>query len=162
MIRVLVSLLPSYPSTSPPQLQLLSKYIGSFGVDSSLFGSILRTFISTSGVEWTADAICVFDGLESVSERCLAWYNDRLSAEKASELEREDAKDDKRRSPSIEPEHEEAISVPSASLVAIPEGVQIVESEAITDRKSVFIGRACRISHPSQVRRFTHSSNPQN
>lgn len=118
----------------------------------------MRTFISTSGVEWTADAICVFDGLESVSERCLAWYNDRISAEKASELEREDAKDDKRRNPSIEPEHEKA----SASLVAIPEGVQIVESEAITDRKSVFIGRACRISHPSQVRRFTHSSNPRN
>lgn len=30
-------------------------------------------------------------------------------------------------------------------------GVQIIAAEPIIDRKSVFVGRACRISHPSQV-----------
>ena len=41
-----VSLPPAYPlSRTAPQLQLLSRYIGPFGVDSELFGTITRTFI---------------------------------------------------------------------------------------------------------------------
>ena len=150
-IRILVSLLPSYPVTSPPQLQLLSKYIGPYGVDSSLFGSVLRTFISTNGVEWSPDTICVFDGLQSAVERCLVWYEDRLKSEKAGELVREDAKDhvETPSKPSIVPIQEELI--PELPTTAMPEGVQIVESEPITDRKSSFVGRACQISHPSQV-----------
>jgi hypothetical protein len=150
-IRILVSLPPSYPATSPPQLQLLSKYIGPYGVDSSLFGSVLRTFISTNGVEWSPDTICVFDGLQSVVERCLIWYEDRLSLEKAGELVREDAKDraETPSKPSIVPIQEELI--PEPPTTAMPEGIQIVESEPITDRKSSFVGRACQISHPSQV-----------
>ncbi|KAG6378996.1 hypothetical protein JVT61DRAFT_13287 [Boletus reticuloceps] len=90
-IRILVSLPPSYPAESPPQLQLLSRYIGAYGVDASLFGSILRTFISISGVEWTRDTVCVFDGLQSILERAEAWYEDKLNREKAGELIREDA-----------------------------------------------------------------------
>jgi len=35
--------------------------------------------------------------------------------------------------------------------VKLPPGVQIYEAEPITDRKSVFVGRACRIQHPSEV-----------
>lgn len=34
----------------------------------------------------------------------------------------------------------------------IPAGIQIFVAEPITDRKSTFIGRACRISQPSDVR----------
>ena len=40
---------------------------------------------------------------------------------------------------------------PSVPLPSIPQGIEIVEAEAITDRKSAFIGRACRITDPSQV-----------
>lgn len=151
----MVSLPPSYPAASPPQLQLLSKYIGPYAVDSGLFGSILRTFLSINGVEWSADVVCVFDGLQNTIERCVAWYEDRLSAEKAGELIREDAKDrvgtpTTLRSPV---EHlQEPIPEPLTDAFAgIPEGVQIIESEPITDRKSTFVGRACQISHPSQV-----------
>lgn len=32
-----------------------------------------------------------------------------------------------------------------------PAGAQIYITEPITDRKSVFVGRACRIHHPSEV-----------
>ena len=39
----------------------------------------------------------------------------------------------------------------SISLSALPEGIQMFTAEPITDRKSVFVGRACRISHPSEV-----------
>ncbi|OJA07994.1 hypothetical protein AZE42_01074 [Rhizopogon vesiculosus] len=155
-IRILVSIPPTYPSSSPPQLQLLSRYIGAFGVDSSLFGSILRTFISVSGVEWTPESVCVFDGLQNVLERCEAWYEDKISKEAVGELLREDAHS--RNDVLIEPD--ESLITPSSINVekdrvsfdtALPEGIEIVEAEAIVDRKSIFVGRACRISHPSQV-----------
>lgn len=36
IMRILVSLPPSYPATSPPQLQIMGKYLGNFGIDSGL------------------------------------------------------------------------------------------------------------------------------
>ncbi|KAG1815745.1 uncharacterized protein BJ212DRAFT_1506314 [Suillus subaureus] len=154
-IRILVSIPPTYPASSPPQLQLLSRYIGAFGVDSSLFGSILRTFISVSGVEWTPESVCVFDGLQNVLERCEAWYEDKLNKETAGELLREDAHT--RNHTLVEPDEpfesssttDEKDRVPLDT--ALPANIKIVEAEPIVDRKSVFIGRACRISDPSQV-----------
>ena len=155
-IRILVSIPPTYPSSSPPQLQLLSRYIGAFGVDSSLFGSILRTFISISGVDWTPESVCVFDGLQNVLERCEAWYEDKLNRETAGELRREDAlsqnyalieSDEPQIAPSSIDAEKDRVSLDNI----LPEGIKIVEAEAIVDRRSVFVGRACRISHPSQV-----------
>lgn len=144
-IRTLVSIPPTYPSSTPPQLQLLSRYIGPFGVDSSLFGSVLRTFVSVSGVNWSPESICIFDGLQNVLERCEAWYEDKLSRDT------EDIP--------LAPNHEliqpndppPSIDAEKDIVAALPEGIKIVEAEAIVDRKSIFVGRACRISHPSQV-----------
>jgi len=107
-----------------------------------------------NGVEWSPDTVCVFDGLQSVVERCVVWYEDRLSAEKAGDLVREDAKDhtETPSSSSVTPMQEESIpSLPTNPIAAMPEGINVIESEAIVDRKSTFVGRACRISHPSQV-----------
>lgn len=131
----------------------MSRYIGAFAADSSLFGSILRTYISVNGVEWTPDTVCVFDGLQNVIERCNAWYEDRLSAEKAGELVREDARDQmETHLESSVPQVEDHITdIPPIPPTVMPEGVELIEAEALTDRKSVFVGRACRISHPSQV-----------
>lgn len=36
VMRVLVSLPPTYPNSSPPQLQLLGRYLGSFPIDTAL------------------------------------------------------------------------------------------------------------------------------
>ncbi|KAK7033602.1 hypothetical protein VNI00_012839 [Paramarasmius palmivorus] len=153
MIKVLASLPPSYPSTSAPQLQLLSRYIGAFGVDSNLFGAILRTFISSNGVEWTPDVVCVFDGIQNVLERCVKWYEERLSAEKAGELLREDEKEathsNHQQAPPPSQNHREQDFEPP--LAHLPEGIEIFEAEPIVDRKSSFVGRACAISDPSQV-----------
>ncbi|KAK0243270.1 ribosomal protein S5 domain 2-type protein [Armillaria nabsnona] len=150
-IKVLVSLPPSYPSTSTPQLQLLSRYIGAFGTDSALFGSVLKTFISINGVEWIEDNVCVFDGLQNVLDRCVQWYEDHLSADKEGELLRVDGREstlpDNRATSVPTPLADPAPSVP----VSLPEGVEIFVSEPITDRKSSFIGRACSISDPSMV-----------
>jgi hypothetical protein len=113
----------------------------------------LRTFLSVNGVEWSADAVCVFDGLQNVIERCVAWYDDRLSVEKAGELVREDVKDQAQAptKSSVSSVWEESTPELPIDFLAIPKGVQIIESEPIIDRKSTFVGRACRISHPSQV-----------
>jgi hypothetical protein len=73
----------------PPQLQLHSRYIGPFGVDADLFGSIIKTFMSVNGIEWTPGAVCVFDGLQSVLERVLHWYEQRLESKRAGEALRE-------------------------------------------------------------------------
>ena len=160
-LKILVSLPHSYPSTSPPQLQLLSKYIGAFSADSDLFGAILRTYISINGTEWTQDTVCVFDGLQNVLERCLAWYEDRLNNEKAGELARDDLKgqlgngitEAGRSSPDINlADEEEREGLILGDLpISLPAGVQIFVADPLTDRKSVFVGRACRISHPSEV-----------
>ncbi|TCD61403.1 eIF2 kinase Gcn2p negative regulator [Steccherinum ochraceum] len=158
---VLVSIPSTYPAESAPQLQLLSRYIGPFGVDSALFGAVLRTFISSEGVEWVADSVCVFDGLEAVKERCAEWFGQKRSEKLAGEMLREDERGppagldgaleegkDKKKVVVLE-DHIEAPSPPLA--VAIPEGAEIIEAEPITDRKSSFVGRACKITDPAQV-----------
>ena len=156
---VLVSLPPSYPSSAPPQLQLLSKYIGAFGVSPTIFGSVLRTFISAAhGVEWTPETVCVFDGLENVREKCGKWYEEQLSEKAAGEMVREETKEAK---PSLRskdltgppegvPSTRSTISEPQNSA-ELPEGLEIIEAEQIMDRKSSFVGRACRITSPDQV-----------
>ncbi|KAF8956715.1 ribosomal protein S5 domain 2-type protein [Flammula alnicola] len=159
-LKVLVSLPEAYPKTSPPQLQLLSKYIGPFGADSNLFGSILRTYISVSGVEWSEDTVCVFDGLQNVLDRCVAWYEEKLSAEKAGELVRDDAKgdhpgpgngtrQDRPNPPAVDEDQISGVNDPVPAV--LPAGVQLYVAEPITDRKSAFVGRACRIQHPSEI-----------
>lgn len=148
-----MSLRKSYPASSPPQLQLLSRYIGSFQVDSNLFGSVLRTYISSSGVEWQPGTECIFDGLENVREHCNTWYSEHLSEEKAHEITREEEKESRAvENPSASPPPEAAIAREQMNVqVDLPEGVTITIAEPIVDRKSIFIGRACEISHPSQV-----------
>ncbi|KAG7097419.1 hypothetical protein E1B28_004766 [Marasmius oreades] len=153
-IKVLVSLTPSYPSNSPPQLQLLSRYIGAFGVDSNLFGSILRTFISSNGVDWTPDVVCVFDGLQNMLDRCVAWYKERLSADESGELLREDMASHNHQNRASSPDlasKQTTRSEVEAVSVALPDGIEIFEASPIVDRKSSFVGRACTITDPSQV-----------
>jgi hypothetical protein len=153
---VLVSLPPSYPSSAPPQLQLLSKYIGAFGVSPAIFGTVLRTFISSDGVEWTPETVCVFDGLEHAKEKCGGWYEEQLSEKAAGEIVREEAKESKALSVSDDPPGlQEDIPLTDPGLrapVGLPEGLEIFEAESIVDRKSSFVGRACRITSPDQVR----------
>ncbi|KAF8827199.1 hypothetical protein HHX47_DHR5000672 [Lentinula edodes] len=150
-IKVLISLLTTYPEESPPQLQLLSRYIGAFGVDSVLFGSVLRTFISANGVEWTKGAVCVFDGLQNVLDRCVQWYEDHLSAQKAGEVLREYASESHHLDGQPAALDEVAYTPNAQETIDLPSGIQIFEAEPILDRKSTFVGRACAITDPSQV-----------
>ncbi len=170
-----MSLPPTYPVSSPPQLQLLSRYIGAFSADANLFGSIIRTYISVNGVEFVPETVCVFDGVQNVLERCDTWYEDRLSEDKAKELVRNDEKDaDKTVGPESGPNSAVTsrnspdyvgINIDHGATSQMPPGVQFFITEPIVDRKSSFIGRACQISDPSQVRRscfvpVSHLSHP--
>lgn len=162
---ILVSLPSTYPASSPPQLQLLSKYVGPFSVDAPLFGAALRAYISKDGIEPIPGEVCVFDGVEWVKERCTQWVGEKLSAVKVGEImrgqESPPLEDGARRANSGGENH------PAPSLVdarlpevqsRIPDGINIVDAEPIVDRKSVFIGRACAITDPVQV---FHSINAQ-
>lgn len=150
--------------SSPPQLQLLSRYIGAFGADAGLFGSILRTFISTNGVEFIPETICVFDGIQNALEQCNMWYQERLSEEKAKEIIRGEEKEI--RGARVEgnvssgsndpPEHMDGDIRPQNEM---PPGIHFFTAEPIIDRKSTFIGRACRISDPSEVRPLRMATN---
>ena len=125
----------------------------------------MRTYISINGTEWTQDIVCVFDGLQNVLEHCLVWYEDKINSEKVGDLARDDLKgqlDNGHTLPSwsasqdtkhaYDGEGEGLISVKHQDLpIALPMDVQIHTADPITDRKSVFVGRACRISHPSDV-----------
>ncbi|KXN89499.1 Protein IMPACT [Leucoagaricus sp. SymC.cos] len=154
-VKFLVSLPPTYPVSSPPQLQLLSRYIGSFGADANLFGSILRTFISVSGVEFTPENVCVFDGVQDALERCNAWYEDRLSEDRMKEMIREDEKEANNTrtdsDPRINPRNSPERTDDHRLTEEMPPGIHFFIAEPIVDRKSSFIGRACRISDPSEV-----------
>jgi len=106
--------------------------------------------MSVNGIEWTPGVICVFDGLENVLERAVRWYERRLESMKASEALREQSLDSVRG-----PEAGGNATVIPVSAdkqpVALPEGIELFEAEPIIDRKSAFVGRACRISDPAQV-----------
>ncbi len=151
-LLVLVSLPYSYPATSPPQLQLLSRYVGAFGVDAELFGSIIKTFMSVNGIKWTPGVVCVFDGLQNVLERSVLWYERRLESIKASEALREQSHLDSVGGPEVGGNATVPTPVSANKQpAALPEGIKLFEADPITDRKSAFIGRACRISDPAQV-----------
>ncbi|ORY26887.1 hypothetical protein BCR39DRAFT_539963 [Naematelia encephala] len=87
-LRVLVSLPPTYPDSSPPQLQLLGRYVGNYGIDAGLFGDITRTYITSSGVPFASGDVCVFEGLNHVQSLVRTWYASHLSSAQTSELER--------------------------------------------------------------------------
>ncbi|WWC67710.1 uncharacterized protein I206_101622 [Kwoniella pini CBS 10737] len=89
-MRVLVSLPPTYPNSSPPQLQLLGRYLGNFGIDSGLFGDITRTYISSNGITFSPGDVCVFDGLTHVQTIVRNWYISNLSISQEGESAREE------------------------------------------------------------------------
>jgi hypothetical protein len=105
--------------------------------------------MSINGAEWTPGVVCVFDGLQSVLERVAQCYEQRVDSKKAGEALRGQNHSNPR---SFEDyEAGASVSAPVTLPVTLPEGVRLVEAEPILDRKSAFVGRACKISDPAQV-----------
>ncbi|KAJ9107490.1 hypothetical protein QFC21_000944 [Naganishia friedmannii] len=95
LLRILVSLGPHYPSTAPPQLQLLGRYIGQFSMDADLFGSVTKTYISSNGVAFTPGDVCVFEGIEHALQASKDWYLARIAERIQGEKLREAGKEKK-------------------------------------------------------------------
>lgn len=102
--------------------------------------------------------MCVFDGLENVREKCGRWYQEQLSEKAAGEMVREETREakalvgpnDTTGPPEDVPSARSTISE-HQTPVELPEGLEIMEAEPVVDRKSSFVGRACRITSPDQV-----------
>ncbi|KAG9019680.1 eIF2 kinase Gcn2p negative regulator [Tulasnella sp. 427] len=157
-IRLLATLPPTYPTESPPQLQLLSRYVGDFGVDAGLFGAVMRTYIAHPGVEWIPGDVAVFDGIEHVKVILGEWYSERLSSGLARQLEHEQEHEGTLQRHKSETDHVPEASVEIAEAASaqasLPPGIKLFESEPIIDRKSVFVARACVITDPAQVQQI--------
>jgi len=91
----------------------------------------------------------VFDGVQNALDQCDVWYKERLIERDTKDITRGEEK--KIRVAQVE----EAIV--SSSSKDLPEHterdkINFFTAEPIIDRKSTFIGRACRLSDPSEVR----------
>ena len=105
--------------------------------------------MSNGGVCWTSNNVCVFDGMESIREICANWYTERLAEDN---LARKSALSNP--IGGVPPLIDEPIlkaDSPSSDVLPLSSGVHLFEAEPIIDRKSVFVGRVCHISDPSQV-----------
>lgn len=99
----------------------------------------------------------MFDGVQNALEQCNVWYKERLMEEKTKDIIRGEEKE-------IRVAQEEAIVSPSSkdlpehmerdirSQNEMPPRINFFTAEPIIDRKSIFIGRACQVSDPSEVR----------
>ena len=147
VLHLVLSLPPSYPSSSPPLIQLQDIYLGAYLVSPSLFASVLRCFMhdptSGEGVEWTGE-VCLFEGVEWVREKCAEWVGERVGEGKRGEGERggEPAREEQEEGEEEEEglveswEVWEEKEVPREREKAV-ECPRIVSSEPVVDRKSV-------------------------
>ncbi|KAL7411588.1 ribosomal protein S5 domain 2-type protein [Mrakia frigida] len=159
-VSVLVTIPPGYPeSESPPQLQLLDRYVGDFGVDSGLFGRILRTYFSIpppdgDGIPFASGEVAVWEGLEHVRNICQQWYtHNLLSHQESSLLRSENHPHPPSSSEGSARRHDPPTRIPPTLEIAteLPEGVEIFVSEPIVDRKSVFVGRSVRVEDVGMI-----------
>ncbi|ODN75385.1 hypothetical protein L202_06544 [Cryptococcus amylolentus CBS 6039] len=178
-MRVLVSLAPTYPNSSAPQLQLLGKYLGSFAIDAGLFGDITRTYLSAGGAGFTPGDVCVFEGLTHVQSLARDWYAIRLSSGAAREAERnfhltvsqthspeESEDEDVAYLPRPSPRPTFSYTrgpdevAPTQAMLRVEagkdHGLKVWVSDEVVDRKSVFLGRAIKVTDEREVPLIVH------
>jgi hypothetical protein len=108
---------------------------------------------------WREGEVAVFEGIERAREECDSFLNDKLSELEAKKaLDEHTTQEDIEfaRHLKLEETTARADAVPKAALrqeeeAGLPEGCKLYTSEPITDRKSVFIGHACKINSPTDV-----------
>lgn len=168
------------PHTLPPTRVLVTRctgvllqYIGDHLIESDLFGSITRIFMHEDA--WQPEQVVVFDGIERAKEIVEAF----LATKKAERDAKEEANpqysavhqqqppasgsDDvdpalqtqtKRAENGAAQKNDQLSHGPQNALPpSLPAGCKLFTSEPIVDRKSVFIGHACAIKDPSEVKR---------
>ncbi|EST04756.1 Impact, N-terminal [Kalmanozyma brasiliensis GHG001] len=169
-IRLAVTLPPFYPHSSrPPQLQLMSRYVGGFSVDPKLFGEILRAFYHQTeeaadaaeedgegaawiggsmdrGVKWTPGEVVLFEGIEWVKEKVTDWWGEK-------EAERLQSAPTSSLNDTTEQSDEKVTTFTPAPSIKQPAPFTgtLFQTTSIIERKSEFIGYAASITSPAQV-----------
>jgi len=156
-MKISATLPAGYPQISKsPQLQLLSRYIGSHGVDHFLFGQVLKLFHhggnSTDHLDFHQGEVILFDAIEKVREKVEQWYSER----EAQRLQRKEDIDSYRnsaqeKSSQSQPVNEGGTEVNNEVPVDEHQGVTFLSAPAITERKSVFVGHCAILTDVSQV-----------
>lgn len=174
-LRLCITLPPRYPaSASPPQLQLLDRFLGPHEVDTALFSSILKLFLGESSeavVEWTpedATQAVLFEGCEAVKAKVESWYGVKeREAESRRRAGERGVPDEKKSSDGQVAGQEQEQQLPldqkptngsssssrgvDAELQRLLKTKQWTTTEAIVDRKSTFIGHAIKLDRPEEV-----------
>lgn len=127
-------------------MQLLSKYIGSHGVDSVLFGEILRSFISeNTGAEWQPDEPAIYNGIEDAREKCTKWLEDLNTRVSVGEIQREEERELRLATNPQLIAHEKQLqeeALYAAELEqqqqGLPDGLEIITTPSVTYTKSTF------------------------
>lgn len=184
LLRILVSLGPRYPDTTPPQLQLLGRYVGQFSMDPDLFGSVTKTYISANGVPFTPGDVAVFEGVNHVLHLAGEWYRHKVEEKVEGEKKRQADKEQPTteevatdnhagptmtlKQPSSHLQPPSSIPVPPSpsnfpsfsqlplTSPSLPAHIKIHSAPPLTASKSIFIGHACRVTHPLDVPLVIH------
>lgn len=158
IIKLSASLPIGYPnSQSAPQLQLLNRYIGSHGVDHSIFGEITRLYYHQQGsdnVTFTPGQVALFDGIEKAREKIESWYCEQ----EAGMLNRRRGENDPAHRDATAPDDffNKSTAVKDDEDMSLStddpmEKIVITTSMPITERKSIFVGHAAVLDEPSHV-----------
>lgn len=181
-LKLAATLPPFYPhSSKPPQLQLLSKYVGGYSVDSALFGEVLRALhhysaehdsnsVSGStpiddddiaawiggsmdtGVRWQPGEVILFEGIEWVKEKVLKWWASKESARIQGGGDKNPRPGEVVSQPVAVAEHA-SIPHPGEQIPATEQAFagKLFVTDPIVDRKSEFVGYAATLSSPDDV-----------
>lgn len=167
-LSLILSLPPTYPESSAPLLQLENRFLGPEAVPAPLWASVLRTFLhepmlapppsGEEAVEWVPGSCCLYEGIEKVREVCGKWIGEKEVEREKGEKRREEVakgslvgsiptqvRAETQREESVRESRREEAQV----LVDCP---PITTTEALVDRKSVFVGHAARVTSIEEVR----------
>ncbi|TXT06714.1 uncharacterized protein COLE_06045 [Cutaneotrichosporon oleaginosum] len=147
-LRLLVTLPPHYPD-APPALQIMGRYVGAGQADA--VGEITRTYISASGVGFTPGVPAVFDGLVYVQSLVEPWYAQRAAASAEAEAAHGRAGTPAHETHETRGETREVQVLQVQARAPRAPLPKITSSEAITDRKSQFVGHACAVADEEEV-----------
>lgn len=160
--------------------QLLGRYVGQFSMDPDLFGGVTKTYISANGVPFTPGDVAVFEGVNHVLHLAGEWYTakvaEKVAGEKKCQADREqppaeEIREDNHAGPTTTlkqssshlsiPVPPSPTTFPSFSQLpltspSLPAHIKIHSSPPITASKSIFIGHACRVTHPLDVPLVIH------
>lgn len=119
-----------------------------------------RTYLTSAGVPFTPGQECIFDGLVHVQSLVEAWYAEHIAVDAAGEAARSHQPSKPPSPPSQPaPKSQDVNDIStgfsklnfSASQTPARPLPKIFTSEAITDRKSAFVGHCARISAEADV-----------